>query len=69
MALNVEVFYDFESWWLMVVDEDERKAGDWLAHRTRSEAIKAAEQYGMPVHIYTKSQQLLKIKHPPFEEK
>lgn len=66
MALNVEVFYDFESWWTMIVDEYERRAGDWVAHDTRAKAIEAAKQYGLPVHIYTKSSTLLRIKQPPF---
>lgn len=66
MALNVEVFYQWEQWCTMIVDEDERKAGDQLTHETRSKAIEAAKQYGLPVHIYTKSSTLLRIKQPPF---
>jgi len=66
VSLNVEVLYDRESWWTIVVDETERQAGDKLWHDTRAKAIEAAKQYGLPVHIYTKAHRLLIIKEPPF---
>ena len=71
MSLHVEVSYDINwkdegEWMTIIVDEDERIAGERSTHRLRSDALKSAKQYNMPIYIYKKSDQLYKIIQPPF---
>jgi hypothetical protein len=62
--INIEVFYhpDWEQWGVMPVDEFERSAGDKSYHQSRADALEAAKEYNLPIHVYTKSGKLLWIK-------
>ena len=62
--ITSEVFYEplWEEWVVMPVDECERSAGDKVSYKLRADAIEAAKEHNLPIHVYTKSGKLHWIK-------
>lgn len=58
--INIEVFYhpSWEKWVVMPVDENERSAGDKSCYRLKSDAMQAAREHNLPIHIFSKSGEL-----------
>ena len=65
--VNIEVFYEpfWDEWVAMPVDEYERSAGDKVRCKLRADAIEAAKEHNLPIHVYTKSGKLHWIKRKP----